>query len=69
MLAIIVVGASDFSAPVVDGGGGCGADDGGECEEAEATKEGDIFFPKRKLEKSEKEETSWIKGAVPWALN
>jgi hypothetical protein len=42
----------------VRGESGCGAVDGGECEETEATREGDIFFPKKKSLKSEKEETS-----------
>jgi hypothetical protein len=43
---------------VVDGGGDCGVDEGGECEETEETKVVDIFFPDRKPEKSLKEETS-----------
>jgi hypothetical protein len=54
---------------VVDGVGSCGVDEGGKCEEAEETKPENLFSPDRKAEKSLKEETSWINGVGPWALN
>jgi hypothetical protein len=57
---------------VVGGVSSCGDVEGGrggEDEEAEGTKPADIFSVERKQEKSPKEETSWIKGAGPWALN
>jgi hypothetical protein len=47
MLAIVAAGASNCSAMVVRGESGCGAADEGECEEAEATREGDIFSQRR----------------------
>jgi hypothetical protein len=49
--------------------GGSGEDEGVECEESEATKPGRICFPERETERALKEETSWIKGDGPWALN
>jgi hypothetical protein len=51
------------------GGGNSGEDEGGECEEADATKADWIFFPERETMRALKEETSWIKGGGPWALN
>jgi hypothetical protein len=54
---------------VFGGVGSCGEDEGGECEEAEKTKPENLFSPDKKSEKSLKEETSWIKGTGPWALN
>jgi hypothetical protein len=41
-----------------NGGDGSEDDEGGECEEAKATKAGGVFFLERKAEKSLKEVTS-----------
>jgi hypothetical protein len=67
MLAIAAVLTSDCTA-VVDGGSS-GGDEGVEGEETEATKPLGIFFPEKETERSLNEETSWIKGGGPWALN
>jgi hypothetical protein len=41
----------------VGGGGGCGVDEGSECEDAEETKLENLFSPYRKPEKTLKDET------------